>query len=31
MQRCNTAIANPAQADANQLALCQTLMSMAKR
>jgi hypothetical protein len=31
MQRCKTAIASPARADPNQLALCQTLMSMAKR
>jgi hypothetical protein len=31
MQRCKDVIASPAQADPNQLALCQTLAAMAKR
>ena len=30
MQRCRDVIARPAQADANQLTICQTLMVMAK-
>jgi hypothetical protein len=31
MQRCKDVIANPAQSDVNQLALCQTLVATAKR
>ena len=31
MQRCKDVVARPAQADANQLTICQMLLAMAKR
>jgi hypothetical protein len=31
MQRCKDVVANPAQAEASQLAICETLMAMSKR